>query len=387
MQSSIKSIQIKPGKEKAILNRHPWLFSGAVKKISQSIEIGDVVAVKDQRGEVLAYGHWCSDEGLVCRLFSIGRDDAIDETFWLTRMRDARALRTMLGFPSASTNGYRLIHGEGDGFSGLVVDIYHDSASISSMNPGLDAIMPTLTKFLVEECAQKRVFYDAAYKNESRWLVGHAEASEFVENNLRFLVDISEGQKTGHFLDQRDNRCLVQSFAHERDVLDAFSYSGGFSVYAGRGQARSVTSLDISKPALSLAEANMAQNNLASVHRTVAADCFTFLRTLTSDEYDLIILDPPAFAKSAHAVMRASRGYKDINLVAMKAIRRGGLLFTFSCSQHIDQDLFKKIIFAAAKDAAREVRILKELSQGADHPVSVFCPQSHYLKGLLLQVA
>ena len=381
-----KSIQLKAGKEKAVLNRHPWIFSGALKKVDRGILPGDVVVIKDHFGKMLALGHWCNDTGLVCRIFTFDIDVAVDDAFWLMRFRDARILRETCGFPSNQTNGFRLVHGEGDGLSGLVVDIYHDSASIQLSNPGLAEHIPLLTKFLTEECGQKRVYYEASFKNEFVFLKGTGQTSDFLENDLRFLIAIGDGQKTGHFLDQRENRHLVKTHARGRDVLDAFSYSGAFSVYAAAGGASSVTSLDISKAALKLAEQNIAANCLSQVHRTIEADCFNYLRTLTKDEYSLIVLDPPAFAKSSQAIMRASRGYKDINLLAMKAIRHGGLLFTFSCSQHIDQDLFKKIIFAAAKDANRHVRILKELTQGEDHPVSVFCPQSQYLKGLLLYV-
>ncbi len=382
----MKSVVLKSGKEKAVLNRHPWVFSGAIKKIDQTIVVGDVVTILDTQGAFLAHGHWCCNDGLVCRLFSFDKDAVIDDAWWYQRFVDALDLRKTLGLPSKATNGFRLIHGEGDLLSGLVVDVYHESASIQLSNPGLDPVIPVLGDFLAKACGVTRIFYDTTFKNESRWLVGHGETSSFIENNLTFFVDIGEMQKTGHFLDQRDNRYLVQTLSEGRDVLDAFCYTGGFSVYAAQGGAASVTSLDISKPALALAEKNIAKNHLSSVHRTIVADCFNYLRNLTKDEYNFIILDPPAFAKSAKAVMRASRGYKDINLLAMKAIRGDGLLFTFSCSQHIDQDLFKKIIFAAAKDAQRDVRIVREVSQGVDHPVSVFCPQSNYLKGLLLYV-
>lgn len=382
------SIALKPGKEKAILNRHPWIFSGAIKKIDHSIAMGDVVSVTDHQGQPLALGHWCGVSGLVCRIFSFDVNVSFsDDALWWAKFNDALSLRQSLGLINAQTNGYRLVHGEGDGLSGMVIDIYDRSASIQLSNPGFAVHLSLLSKFLVEKLGVTSIYYHGIFSNESRWLLGQAsDANQFIENDLKFFVDIGDGQKTGHFLDQRDNRYLVRTHAQDRDVLDAFSYSGGFSVNAAAGKARSVTSLDISKPALALAEKNIALNGFSSTHRVIEADCFNYLRTLTKDEYDMIILDPPAFAKSAQAVMRASRGYKDINMVAMKAIRRGGLIFTFSCSQHIDFDLFKKIIFAAAKDAHRDVRIVKEMTQGDDHPVSVFCPQSMYLKGLMLYV-
>lgn len=386
MNKLTHSIHLKPGKEKAILNRHPWIFSGAIKKVDQNISVGDMVIVRDHEGAALALGHWCSSSGLSCRVFSFDPQVTPTDEYWRAQFASALRVRATMGLPNRETNGFRLIHGEGDSLSGLVVDIYGDAASIQLTNPGLDAIVPLLSRFLVDTCGVHHVYYDAAFCKQSKWIVGKSAAREFLENGLRFAVDIGEGQKTGHFLDQRDNRNLVRACAHGRDVLDAFSYTGGFSVYAAAGGAASVTSLDISEAALHIAEKNIALNNFSTQHRVIEADCFNYLRTLTKDEYDLIILDPPAFAKSAQAVMRASRGYKDINLVAMKAIRTGGLLFTFSCSQHIEQDLFKKIIFAAAKDSRREVKILKELGQGSDHAVSVFCPQSNYLKGLMLYV-
>lgn len=382
-----KTLVLKPGKEKAVINRHPWIFSGALKKIDSSIKPGDVVSICDHQGEPLALGHFCAETSLVARIFSFDVDIRLDDEWLLTRFREARSLRKDLNVVSQKTNGYRLIHGEGDNLSGLVVDIYDDSASIQLSNPGLFSHIALLTKFLVEECAQKRVYCETSFNQSSSWLQGEGHESEFRENDLRFFVAIGEGQKTGHFLDQRDNRRKVGELAKGRDVLDAFSYSGGFSVYAAAGGASSVTSLDIARPALTLAEKNIALNNLAHDHRVIEADCFNYLRTLTKDQYDLIILDPPAFAKSSQAVMRATRGYKDINLLAMKAIRKAGLIFTFSCSQHIDEELFKKVIFAAAKDAHRDVRVVSELSQGVDHPVSIYCPQSKYLKGLLLYVA
>lgn len=381
----MKSITLKPTKERAVINRHPWIFSGAINKVDKDLEPGDMVVVRDHLGTVIALGHWCGNEGLACRLFSFDKEVVPNERFWQDRFLRAKQFRASLGFPSEVTTGFRLVHGEGDGLSGLVVDIYGDSASIQSANPGLAPIMPLLSKFLIKQCGQKNVFYDDSFLKDSRWLIGEEHVTQFLEHGLRFQADIGSGQKTGHFLDQRDNRIMVQSYARKRDVLDAFCYSGGFSVHALAGGARTVASLDISKSALELAKKNVLQNGFAD-HRTILADCFEFLRGMKKDEYDLIILDPPAFAKTSHAVMRASRGYKDINLFAMKSIRSGGLLFTFSCSQHVDHDLFKKIIFAAAKDSQRDVRIIKELTQGPDHPVSIYCPQSNYLKGLALYV-
>lgn len=375
----MKLVYLKPGKEKAIANKHPWIFSGAVGRIDDSVEPGDAVLIKDASGKDLAIGHWCSNDGLVCRIFSFGKEP-IDGLF-ASRLDRARKLRTSLNLPAKNTNGYRLIHGEGDGLSGLVVDIFSDTASIQLSNPGFKPYISKLCDFL----DAKNIFF-ADSNGESSWIKGKSEKCPFLENGLKFLANPKDGQKTGHFLDQRDNRLLVKNHSQDRSVLDAFCHSGGFSTYALAGGAKHVESVDISETAIEQCLEHVAINNLGQNHKAIVADCFSYLRTIPKDKFDLIVLDPPAFAKSAASVNRAARGYKDINLLAMKNISSGGLIFTYSCSQHIDADLFKKIIFAAAKDSGREVKILGELFQGADHPVSVYCPQSSYLKGLMLYV-
>lgn len=382
------SIILKPGKERAVLNRHPWIFSGAIKHKPSSVKSGDVVLICDHEKNGIALAHWCADTGLSCRIFSFDTDVVVDESFFYRRLLRAWHMRKIHNFAQSNTNGFRLVHGEGDDFSGLVVDIYNDTASIQLANPGYQSLIPMITCFLNKECCVNHVFINNTVSTSSAWVIGGSDEhiAVFSENSLSFFVDASTGQKTGHFLDQRDNRLLVKNYAANRTVLDAFCYSGGFSVYALLGGATHVTSLDIAKHALALAQKNVTHNSLGNNHITVAADCFEYLRTMEKDKFDLIVLDPPAFAKTAQTVMRASRGYKDINLLALKAIRSGGILFTFSCSHHIDAELFKQIIFAAAKDSRRNVKILKELGQGTDHPVSVYCPQSNYLKGLALYV-
>lgn len=375
----MKLVYLKPGKEKAIANKHPWIFSGAVGRIDDSIEPGDVVLVKDASGKDLAVGHWCSNNGLVCRIFSFG-DGSIDGLFE-KRLLLAKKLRKSLNLPSKNTNGYRLIHGEGDGLSGLVVDIFSDTASIQLSNPGFKSQIMKLCDFL----DVKSIFF-ADTNGEGSFIKGKSEKIPFLENGLKFFANPVDGQKTGHFLDQRGNRLLVKNYSQDRIVLDAFCHSGGFSTYALSGGAKHVTSVDISQNAIDQCIEHVSKNNLGQNHEAVVADCFSYLRKIPKNKFDLIVLDPPAFAKSAASVARAARGYKDINLLAMKNINFGGLIFTYSCSQHIDADLFKKIIFASAKDSGREVKILSELFQGADHPVSVYCPQSSYLKGLLLYV-
>lgn len=386
MKQSLKSVFLKPGKERAVTNKHPWLFSGAVLKKDGDIGVGDEVLVIDHHGKALALGHWCSNEGLVCRILSFDTGVMLDSDFYVNRFHKALMLRRSFGLPNQETNGYRLIHGEGDGLSGLVCDIFGEAASIQLSNPGLKKCISTLIDFLVQYLNIKKIYFNDSFDGQSNWLLGKNSEDIFLEGNFRFVADIDEGQKTGHFLDQRSNREFLKQLARGRSILDAFCYSGGFSVYALAGGARAVTSVDIAKKAISLCQQNVSNNNLEAYHRPVVADCFSYLRQIKNDDFDVIILDPPAFAKSAQAVNRAARGYKDINLLAIRAVRPGGMVMTFSCSQHVDEDLFQKIIFAASKDASREVKIVKKLTQGVDHPVSVYCPQSLYLKGLALYV-
>lgn len=384
MENVFKPVFLKPAKERALLSRHPWVFSGAIGKIDESITIGDAVKIMDHEGKPLALGHWCAPDGLVIRVLSFATEIKFDRNFFQERFLSAKQLRDSFGFPSKETNGFRLINGEGDGLSGLVCDLFSDTASIQCNNPGLYRVLAQFSAFLVSQYSIKHIFCEK--EDEKSFLQGSCDEISFLENNLSFFANPFHGQKTGHFLDQRNNRALLSRYAKQRVVLDCFCYSGGFSVYALAGGAKEVNSVDISKSALELCEKNITANNLSKHHKTLEADCFSYLRTVQKDQFDLIVLDPPAFAKTAASVMRASRGYKDINLLAMKAIKKGGLIFSFSCSQHIDMPLFKKIIFAAARDSEREVKIVHELSQGVDHPVSVFCPQNTYLKGLVLYV-
>lgn len=386
MHSEYKSVYLKPNKERALNNRHPWLFSGAVARTDQQLRIGDPVVVRDHGANFLAIGHWCGDHGLVCRLVSFDPKRIVDQAFYRQRFFEAKSLRTGLGLPNAQTNGYRLLNGEGDGLPGLVCDLYAESASIQLSNPGLRAIVPDLSDFLCAECGCEHIFIQDHEEKTTRWLLGGLEECSFREHGLRFTAKLGKGQKTGHFLDQRDNRLRIGQIAHGRVVLDAFSYSGGFSMHALQGNAARVTSVDISAKAIEFCRAQVAENGFHDAHEAIVADCFDYLRQIEAGRYDLMILDPPAFAKTAQAVPQAARGYKDINLNAMKAIGKGGLIFTFSCSQHVDRDLFQKIVFGAAKDSGREVKIISEFSEGPDHPVSLYCPQSRYLKGLGLFV-
>jgi len=385
--TNFTEIWLKQNKEGAIKNRHPWIFSGAIKKISSGIQIGEPVVVKDYQGHPLAYGHFCSDSGLAVRLLSFAVDVSFDRNFFYDRFKLAQNLRQKFNLPTGATNAYRLIHGEGDNLSGLVCDVFADMARIELSNPGLKPAIDILCEFLVDQCGIKTIFLDN--HDQSGFLLGTTRDLYFLENKLKFFMVAGLGQKTGHFLDQRDNRTYIKSLAQDKKVLDCFCYSGGFSAYALQGGATSVTSVDISQKALDYCRHNIAENHLikhAEQHTAIKADAFDYLRKIPVGDFDLIILDPPAFVKTQQKVLSASKGYKDINLSAFRAVAKDGLVITFSCSQHIDMSLFKKIIFAAAKDSKREVKIIRELGQGVDHPVSVYCPQSSYLKGLALYV-
>ncbi len=373
-----KFIKLKAQKERAILNYHPWIFSGAVKQGSPNLCIGDQVTVLASDNTPLALAHYCGETSLMARIFCFDPYQIINDDFWLDKFNKALNLRQTVGLPSKATNAFRFLHGEGDGLSGLVCDIFDDSAYVRLSNEGLKNILDLLKSFLAQNL------------NIKNFLVEHEQTNlekEFIENNLKFVAHMGDGQKTGHFLDQRDNRLLLQKYVENKNVLDAFCYSGGFSVYALKNSAKSVMSVDISQDAIAHCNKNINLNKpYTGVHEAIAKDCFNYLRELAPKQFDVIILDPPAFAKSVSSIDKAARGYKDINLCALKALESGGILFTFSCSQHISTDLFKKIIFAAAKDAQKDVKIIHELYQSTDHPTSIFCPQSSYLKGLVLYV-
>lgn len=383
--SDYQTVYLKKGKERALLNKHPWLFSGAIENGAQP-SIGDIVLIKDYQDNALALGHWCDHQGLVCRIITFTVDESIDEHFFAKIIHQAIKLRKRFDLPNESSNAYRLIHGEGDGLSGLVCDIYHDTASIILSNPGLNKAIDVLVDILSTSLGIKHIHSKRLFDNQSSWLLGYRDQVIFTENNLSFKASISSGQKTGYFLDQRDNRLFLKSLARNSNVLDAFAYSGGFSVYALSGGANHVVSVDIAKDALCLAQENVLLNGFSDRHESIVDDCFLFLRQMKPDFFDIIVLDPPAFAKEAKSIDKAARGYKDINRLAIRNIKKGGIILSFSCSQHICEDLWQKIIFAAAKDAGRQVKIIKKLSQGLDHLVSIYCPQSFYLKGLALYV-
>jgi len=387
-------LQLKPGREKSVINRHPWIFSGGIASAVNAKE-GDIVEVHGQKKEVLGYGFFSADSQISCRMFDWAKQpkDFESEAYWLDKLQQAYALRKALVI-SEHTNSYRLVHAEGDFIPGLIADVYKNVLVVQFLIEGISR-----RKDLILNCFQKLGFTtiyqrsSGSSKNqqdvkvEEGWIKGKADATiEILENGQKFKVNVEEGQKTGFFLDQRDNRQLIKSLSNGKTVLNAFSYTGGFSVYAAAGGAKEVHSLDISQEAVSLSEENVTSNYPNVLHKGIAKDCFAYLREMPADLYDLIILDPPAFAKNKSSVDRAARGYKDINMVAMKKIKPNGILATFSCSQHISKDLFQKIVFGAAADAGRNVQVIYQLHQPADHPVNIFHPEGEYLKGLAVWV-
>jgi len=375
------SLIVRKERERALHNRHPWLFSGAIARIDGKPNEGDVVQILDSSKKLLGYGFYQGNSrSISARIFHFtSKETKHDDAFWLSRFENAFALRKALGLVTPRS-GYRLLFSEGDFVPGLTVDIFDDVAGVQIGADGISSITPLLYKFLQDKVGIKHIY-------DGEWQVGNKPEVEFEELGVKLSGNILSGQKTGYFFDQRVNRKVVAKYAMGRRVLDAFCYSGGFTCNALAGGAAEVTSLDISEDAIARTTQNVEMNFKGdSRYKTVTADCFDYLREMPKDAYDLIVLDPPAFAKSAAAVDRAARGYKDINLVALQKIAPGGLLFTFSCSQHISSDLFRKIVFGAAKDANRQVRVLHQMTQAPDHPFDICHPEGEYLKGLMLEV-
>ncbi|MDD2684963.1 MAG: class I SAM-dependent methyltransferase [Gallionella sp.] len=391
-------IVLKDGREKSLLRRHPWVFSGAIAQVNGTPASGDTLAVRDAEGHFLAWAAYNASSQITARVWSWDEHEIIDAAFFQRKVAAALAARTMLKLADASS-GMRLIHGESDGLPGLIVDRYQDVLVMQVGSSGVERWRDTLADALQELCAPVCIYERS--DSDGRELEGLEirngvlrgtlpEQLEVTEHGLRFAVDVSHGQKTGFYLDQRDNRALTGEFARDKEVLNCFCYTGGFSLYALRGGAKSVLSMDASEEALQLARRNVELNSLdASRAEWECADVFVALRKLRDQnrKFDLIILDPPKFAPTAAFAEKAARGYKDINLLGFKLLRPGGLLFTYSCSGGINEDLFQKIIAGAALDAGVDAQIVHHLHASADHPVLLSFPEGAYLKGLLLRVA
>jgi 23S rRNA (cytosine1962-C5)-methyltransferase len=384
-----RRLVLKRGRERAVANRHPWIFAGAIAQESgpDDAAIADLV---DDRGVRLASGFHSMHSQIRLRALTFGDEELTPE---LLRARIAAAVARRRAILGDATDAARVVHAEGDELSGLVVDRYGDLVVVEIANEGLERLKPLVVDALQEELKPRLIYFKndiAARKLEhlpaEPETIGDGDATATIlENGLRFHVDVPAGQKTGFFLDQRDNRALARSYANGRRVLNLFSFSGAFGVYAAAGGAAFVENVDVSAPAIEAARKNHDLNAFKTEVRFTVADVFSYVRQ-TRERFGLVVCDPPAFAKSRGEVERAARGYKDVNLFAMKLVEAGGLMMTFSCSGHMSLDLFQKVIFSAAHDAGRRVSFIKRLTAGEDHPVSIYCPEGEYLKGFLLEV-
>lgn len=389
------ALYLAPGKEKAVLRRHPWIFSGAVRKQAGSPLAGDIVDVFSSDGRWLASGHY-QDDSIVCKVLSFDTpdvDSAQHPEFWCERVRQAVDYRRRLGFlDSQNTDVFRIVHAEGDFLPGLVADYYNGVLVLQAHSVGMHRTFPLLAQLFREELPLVSVFDKSSNTIpgggvHDGYLWGEEpDEWEIHESGNKLLINFYEGQKTGFFIDQRENRALVGSLARNRRVLNCFGYTGGFSLGALRGGAAYVETVDISKKAIDLCNRNVAMNfGPEASHKGVVADVLQYLDT-ADDQFDLIILDPPAFAKNHRNLQQGLKGYRSINQRAMEKIRPGGLLFTFSCSQAVSRDDFQTVCFTAAASAGRKVRIVRQLPHAMDHPVSIYHPEGEYLKGLLLSV-
>lgn len=409
------TVILKPKKEESLRRFHPWVFSGAIARVlldashkgDAPVE-GELVCVRSSANEILGTGHW-QVGSIAVRILAFGVAQ-LPSDFWCERIRAAYKVREAIGLIRPDNNTFRLIHGEGDFLPGLIVDVYADTAVVQAHSIGMHESRNEIANALKSEIPQvQNVYYKSddtlPFKasiegDKTGWLITnnqspltHSDEFWSVENGLEFRIDWLRGQKTGFFVDQRENRALVERYASGKDVLNMFCYTGGFSLYALRGGAKTVDSVDVSQKAIDLVNINVARNFPNDPrHHAYAADAFDFLsEKITNHQssitnYDLIILDPPAFAKHRDAVKNALRGYQRINAKAIEKIRPGGILFTFSCSQAVDKEAFRLAVFSAAAQVGRKVRILHQLHQPQDHPINIYHPEGEYLKGLVLYV-
>ena len=390
-------IILRPRKEESLKRFHPWVFSGAIAKTGQGIQEGDIVRVFSASGEFLGVGHY-QVGSISVRILSF-TDETINEDFYARRISSAYRMRMKIGLLHAGNNTFRLIHGEGDHLPGLIIDMYGKTAVVQAHSVGMDSdkekIVDALQRVLGKDNLEN-IFYKsegtlpfkAGIEADNDYLLGGQNVDPVaLENGLRFNIDWLRGQKTGFFIDQRENRRLLEKYAAGKDVLNMFCYTGGFSVYALRGGARSVHSVDSSAKAVSLTDENIRLNfGEEPRHTSFSEDAFKFLKASTANAYDLIVLDPPAFAKHRGAISNALQGYKRLNLAALEKIKQEGILFTFSCSQAINKEQFRLAVFSAAAISGRKVSILHQLTQPADHPINIYHPEGEYLKGLVLFV-
>lgn len=389
------TIQLRHGKAESLKRFHPWIFSGAIQRMPDNLTEGQLVRVIDHKGDFLAIGHYQIGSIAIRVLSFVERK--IDNEFWKERLSEAFNMRCSIGLVEREDNNtLRLVHGEGDQLPGLIIDLYGKTAVMQAHSVGMHLYRKEIAAALIDVC--KGIIENVYYKSETTlpfkadlhekdgFIIGGNEDNIAIEYGLKFHIDWLRGQKTGFFIDQRENRKLLEQYSIGKNVLNMFCYTGGFSVYALRGGATRVTSVDSSAKAIDLTRANAELNFPGdSRHDAYAEDAFKFLER-TGDDYELIVLDPPAFAKHKGALRNALKGYTRLNAIAISKIRKGGIIFTFSCSQAVNKDQFRLAVFTAAAQAGRHVRILHQLHQPADHPINIYHPEGEYLKGLVLEV-
>ena len=393
---SYKKVYLKPGKEESLKRFHPWVFSGAIARVEGEPEEGEIVDVYTSKKEFIACGHF-QIGSIAVRVLSFVQE-TIDHAFWVRKLSIAKDLRVALGLiGNPQNNTYRLVHGEGDNLPGLIIDVYDHTAVMQAHSAGMHVYRMEIADALSEVMGDviQNIYYKSEttlpfkadlLSTENGFIKGGSPENVAMENGLKFHVDWLKGQKTGFFVDQRENRHLLERYAKGRNVLNMFCYTGGFSFYAMRGGANLVHSVDSSAKAIDLTNENVELNFPGDTrHKAYAEDAFKFLDRM-GDQYDLIILDPPAFAKHRDALRNALRGYTKLNAKAFEKIRPGGILFTFSCSQVVNKENFRNAVFTAAAQSGRSVHILHQLTQPGDHPVNIYHPEGEYLKGLVLYV-
>ena len=393
---SYKKVYLKPGKEESLKRFHPWVFSGAIARVEGEPEEGEIVDVYTSKKEFIACGHF-QIGSIAVRVLSFVQE-TIDHEFWVRKLAVAKDLRVALGLiGNPQNNTYRLVHGEGDNLPGLIIDVYDHTAVLQAHSAGMHVYRMEIADALSEVMGDviENIYYKSEttlpfkadlLSTENGFIKGGSPENVAMENGLKFHVDWLKGQKTGFFVDQRENRHLLERYAKGRNVLNMFCYTGGFSFYAMRGGANLVHSVDSSAKAIDLTNENVELNFPGDArHKAYAEDAFKYLDRM-GDQYDLIILDPPAFAKHRDALRNALRGYTKLNAKAFEKIRPGGILFTFSCSQVVNKENFRNAVFTAAAQSGRSVRILHQLTQPGDHPVNIYHPEGEYLKGLVLYV-
>lgn len=395
MTENYKNIYLKRGKQESLLRFHPWIFSGAIHHADIDIQEGDVVRVITADGDFVAVGHY--QVGTISVRVLSFRDISIDHAFWVSRLQAALDMRRGIGLADNQRGDtYRLVHGEGDNLPGLIIDCYGHTAVMQAHSVGMHMCREHICEALAQVMGDRisSVYYKsegtlpfkADLGEENGFIFGQTSDNVAVENGLKFLIDWRRGQKTGFFIDQRENRALLERYAKDKSVLNMFCYTGGFSAYAMRGGAKLVHSVDSSAKAIDLTNQNVALNFPGDDrHEAFCDDAFKFMDA-NDDKYDLIVLDPPAFAKHRGALRNALKGYTRLNVKGLERIKRGGILFTFSCSQVVTKDQFRAAVFTAAAQTGRKVRILHQLHQPADHPINIYHPEGEYLKGLVLYV-